>query len=362
MAPESEFERLDRAIPPFEPHPWFRSGHAQTIVGRYWPSGRTRLRSVAHEVDVDRGDRLSVLESTPESWGAGGPAAVLVHGLAGSAQSPYVVRVAARLFGLGARVVRMNLRGAGSGFGLARGIYHAGRTEDVRRVVEWISNRAPASPIALIGFSLGANLALKLAAEAAADPLAGLDCVLAANPPIDLAACARHIQKPEHRIYDRNFVRLLRAEVARLHKVFPDLGSADLSGVRTLLDFDELYTAPRNGFSGAADYYARSSAGPLISWIKVPGLVVHAQDDPFIPAEAFLESDFPSRLALEMIPSGGHLGYLSRNTWGGDRRWLDGRLAAWLTSRWEENAPNRAGVSCDRATLRRCQGGEHCHA
>jgi uncharacterized protein len=247
--------------------------------------------------------------------------------------------VALRLVRLGIRVVRMNLRGAGSGFGLARGIYHAGRSEDLRSVIEWLSRRAPGSPIALVGFSLGANLALKLAAEVADRPLEGFDSVLAANPPLDLLACTRRIQQPENRIYDRNFVRMLRAEVARLHAAFPELEPVTLTQVKTLFEFDDCYTAPRNGFRGAVDYYEKSSAGPLIPGIRVPGLVVHAEDDPFIPPEPFRAITFPESLALELIPSGGHLGYFSRGRWAGDRRWLDARLAAWLAQRWASVLP-----------------------
>src|SRR5262249_42572677 len=159
----------------------------QTIAGRYLPSPRVRLRSTDHMIGLGDGDRLSVLESVPAGWRRGEPSALLVHGLAGCARSPYVVRVAARLVGIGVRVVRMDLRGAGSGFGVARGVYHSGLTEDLRAVAAWMAGRMPGSPLALVGFSLGANLVLKLAAEAADEPLAGLDCVLAANPPLDLA-------------------------------------------------------------------------------------------------------------------------------------------------------------------------------
>src|SRR5262249_19143082 len=112
----------------------------------------------------------------------------------------------------------------------------------------------------------------------------------------------------------------------------------------TLYDFDHLYTAPRNGFAGVADYYARSSAAPLIVRIKVPGLVVHSDDDPFIPAEPFRRVTFPPRLALELVRGGGHLGYLSQTPWRGDRRWLDARLTAWLAARWGLNESDRFGV------------------
>lgn len=351
------------AVPPFEPHPLWRGGDLQTIAGRYLPSRKIRLRSTNHELPLEDGDRLMLFDSLPSGWRPGDPAAVLVHGLSGCARAPYVVRVADRLVRWGCRVVRMNLRGAGAGFGLARGIYHAGRSEDVREVVAWTARRSPGSPVALIGFSLGAALALKLAAEAADRPVAGLDCVLAANPPIDLALCCRTMGLRRNRLYDRNFVGALRREVARLHAAFPELGLADLRKVRTLFEFDDAYTARRNGFAGADDYYDRCSCGPLIPRIRLPGLVIHSEDDPFIPALAFHSISFPNGLAFELIPSGGHLGYLSRLRWDGDHRWLDARLVAWLSTRWgaQANGRERPGVETEGTTPWNLDGGPKTH-
>jgi uncharacterized protein len=321
-------------VPPFEPHPWLRGGHSQTIVGRYLGGARHRLDGIPHEVALPDGDRLVVRESVPSGWEPPRPSAVLVHGLAGSADASYLVRVSRRLYTLGIRVVRVNLRGAGEGFGLARGIYHAGRSDDLREVVNELVARNPGSPIALIGFSLGANLVLKLAAEAAALPLPGLDCVLAANPPIDLAACARLMLRPENRLYDWNFVRWLRATVIRLHDRFPELGPPRLDGVKSLYDFDDRYTAPRNGFGSADVYYERCSLMNALDQIQVPGLIVHAMDDPFVSCESLRGAKRPSHLEVELVRHGGHLGYLSRHPWEGDRRWLDGRLTVWLKSHW----------------------------
>jgi len=325
---------IEEAIPPFEPHPWLRGPHLQTIVGRFWPSRHCRLASTYAEVDLGDGDRTSVLDSIPVGWSEGDPSAILVHGLGGCARSPYLIRVGKRLVEQGVRVVRMNLRGAGSGFALSRSFYHSGKSDDLRQVARWLAARAPGSPIALIGFSLGGNLVLKLAAEAADRPIEGFDCVVAANPPLDLHACCQMIQKPVNRLYDRNFLRNLRSEVKRLQSAFPDLEPADLSTARSLIHFDELYTAPRNGFRDAIDYYVQSSAGRMLHRIEVPGLVIHASDDPFIPDEPFLQADFPSGLALELIPGGGHLGYLSRQSWRGDHRWLDARICVWLATHW----------------------------
>ena len=326
-------------IPRFEAPRWLSSGHLQTIVGSLAPGVGDWFPSTYHEIPLGDGDRLAVLDSRPDDWEAGSPSVLMVHGLGGSARSKKIKRIAARLWNQGIRVVRMNLRGAGAGFGLAKGIYHAGRTEDLRAVVDWMGTSGGVYPLGLLGFSLGGNLVLKLAAEASESALGGLDCVVAVNPPIDLRACCVWIQRPENRIYDRNFVKHLKTEIDRLHGRFPELGPANLDDVATLYDFDDRYTALRNRFSGATEYYASASAQPLIPKIAVDGLVIHSEDDPFIPVDPFLETAFPPSVTLELVPGGGHLGYISRRSWNGSRRWLDLRVAAWFAQRW--NAASR---------------------
>ncbi len=227
---------------------------------------------------------------------------------------------------------------------MARGIYHAGRSDDLREVVAWLKRRENDSPIGAVGFSLGANLVLKLAAEygGPSDGAAESDrinCVLAGNPPLDLGACARRMREPQNRLYDWNFVRWLRMMVVRLHGHFPDLGPPGIEGVKSLYDFDDRYTSRRNGFASADDYYGRCSLMTALRRIEVPGLIVHAIDDPFIPHEPFLQAERPSGLDLELVRHGGHLGYLSRRPCQGDRRWLDARLAEWLRRHWRIELP-----------------------
>ena len=119
-----------------------------------------------------------------------------------------------------------------------------------------------------------------------------------------------------------------------LHDRFPELGPVSLEGVKSVYDFDDRYTAPRNGFGTADEYYRQCSLMTSLARIPVPGLIVHALDDPFVTAEPLIHADRPGHLAIELVQHGGHLGYLSRWPWQGDRRWLDARLAAWLRSHW----------------------------
>ena len=183
--------------------------------------------------------------------------------------------------------------------------------------------------------TLGANLVLNLAGESATRPVEGLDCVLAAGAPIDLAACARWMDHPSRRFYDRQFLYSVIPEVQRLHDRFPELGRVNLSSVGSILEFDRSYTAPRNGFTSVEAYYHECSPIRTVGQIAATGLVIHAKDDPFIPLEPFLRAQFAGSIEVEIYPRGGHLGFISRKPWAGDRRWLVTRLAAWLAARWD---------------------------
>lgn len=316
-------------LPSFRPHPWFRGGHLQTLAGSYRPR-RPRVPSFEVRVGLPDGDALTVLISRGISWRHGDPLVVMVHGLCGTAESPYVARPAQRLLQRGWLTARVNLREAGSGAGLSRKCYHAGQSDDIRAVAEELARRYPDSPIALAGYSMGGNLVLKLAAEAADRPVANLERVVAVNPPIDLGATAHFLDRTGGGFYQWRLLRMLRAMVRRHQKRHPDLPRINLARVRTMVEFDNAYTARVHGFRDAHDYYAQSSSRPILDRIRVPGLILHAINDPLIPAETFLDLDLPEGLRLDLRPDGGHLGYVSRTPWMGDRRWMDARLVTWL--------------------------------
>jgi predicted alpha/beta-fold hydrolase len=314
----------------FRPLPFLRNPHLQTILGNILPGPATDPPARQHHVLLTDGDRLVLHDSIPRGWRLGNPMALLVHGLGGCHRSGYLRRVTIHLVARGLRVARLDLRGVGKGAALARKSYNAGSSPDVRAAAAAMLQRSPTSPLALVGFSLGGNIVLKLAGEARDLPLPGLIRVAAVGPPIDLEACAALLALPRNRFYERFFVRGLVAQVRRHRRFFPDLPLPRFPRQLTMRLFDDLYTAPRGGFMNALDYYRRSSAFPLIGRITVPTLILAARDDPFVAADAFERLPGLANLETRIVSHGGHLGFLGPDGAGGFR-WAERRLVEWVT-------------------------------
>lgn len=321
MRPAGELDR-------FRPLPLLGNPHVQTLLG-IWLKGKP-LSAPARECHVafPDGDRLVMHDSIPKGWIEGGRIAVLVHGLTGSHLSGYMQRMARLLLDRGMRVVRLDLRSCGRGEALARRPYHAGCSDDVRVAVEEIQRWSPGSPLMLIGFSLGGNIVLKLAGEAAERPLAALDRVAAVAPPIDLERCAALLALRRNRLYDLYFAHALMAHARRRARLFPDLPVVRFPRRMSLRLFDELYTAPVCGFRDALDYYRRSASLPHIPRIEVPTLILTSRDDPFVAAEPFETLPARPHVHVRIIDRGGHLGFLGRGN-GRGIRWAENQILDW---------------------------------
>jgi uncharacterized protein len=314
-------------IPAFRPHRLLRNPHAQTILGGYDWRRSSAHRAVQHVIALDDGDCIVLHDDQPAAWTPKDPAALLIHGLSGSHASPYVARTAAKLNARGVRTFRMDLRGCGAGAKLAHQPMHAGRSEDAAAALSKVAALCPKSPLAAIGFSLGANIVLKMAGEMAERTPEMLRGVLAAAPPIDLAATCRNISVGVNVLYDLSFVRGLVQMVENRRRVLPAARHVDLPRrPRRLWEFDDLVTAPLAGFAGAEDYYARSSSAPLLPAIQIPTLIVAAADDPLIPVRQFEDASYSPSVMLHITEYGGHVGYLGADGFDPDRRWLDWRL------------------------------------
>jgi predicted alpha/beta-fold hydrolase len=311
---------------PFRPLPLLGNPHVQTVLGNLL-SVSARLASVPEVVTLADGDRLVTHGTLPAGWRPGHPVALLVHGLGGCHSSAYMRRVTVRLASQGVRVFRMDLRGCGAGAALARRFYTAACSDDVRTVLERLHSVHPGSPLLLAGFSLGGGIVLKLAGEAADRPVSGLHAIAALAPPLDLARCSELIERLP--FYDAYYVRKLVREVHRHQRSFPDLPPVRFPPRLTLRQFDDLYTAPRWGYTGVFDYYQRASALPWVSKIRVPTFILTARDDPFVAVEPFETVQRQSNVEIHISPCGGHLGFLGADGRGGIR-WAERQLIDWM--------------------------------
>jgi predicted alpha/beta-fold hydrolase len=181
----------------------------------------------------------------------------------------------------------------------------------------------------VVGFSLGGNIALKLAGEAADDPVPGLERVAAIAPPIDFLRSVEMLERPRNRLYELYYVNRLVTHVRRRQRLFPDGPRVNFPSPLTMRLFDELYTAPMHGFRDALDYYQRASSFPFLPKIKVKTLVLTAGDDPFVAVETFREAKWSGNVDLHITERGGHLGFLGRDGRGGIR-WAERMVARWI--------------------------------
>lgn len=305
----------------------------QTVVGNFLPRPAFLLTSLAETVEVDPADGSRVLchcHWQPDTDPGGRLTVVLVHGLEGSSNSRYIQGVAARAFGAGFNVIRMNMRNCGGSDALTPTLYHSGLSGDVGAVVNHYAGRFGLQRIALVGYSMGGNMVLKLAGEwGSRAPLCGAATVC---PAIDLGPGADALHEWANRAYEWRFLLGLRARFRRKVRLFPAIYEAGaISQVRSIRQFDDRIVARYCGFRDADDYYYRSAAARVVDRIAVPTLILSAQDDPFIRTLPETRAKILSNPHLSLVETrhGGHCAYLSRDS-GNEIHWAEATVIRFL--------------------------------
>jgi hypothetical protein len=294
------------ALPPAEPRLIRVTPDTQVLLHCYW--------------QPDRSSRPTILA---------------LHGLEGSSDAHYMRGLADKAWRRGWNAVLLNQRNCGGTEQLTPGLYHSGLTDDPRAVLRALaaSERLPA--FGIVGYSLGGNLAIKLAGELADHPDLPIRAVAAVSPTIEFDTCVRAIERRVNLAYEWNFVRHLKARMRRKAACWPDafdLGALDR--IRTIREFDEVYTAPYHGFNGASDYYHRASSMRVVDRIRIPTLVITAEDDPFVPPAQFREPAIAANVSItrRIERDGGHCGFVTAETSGDDGYWAEARAIEFLSS------------------------------
>ena len=318
---------------PFLPRRGLRNAHLQTIIGNFLPRPAFPIAPEPEPVEVDPrdGSRLMCFCNwQPVAARAKRLTLVLVHGLEGSSESRYIKGIAARAWGAGYNTIRMNMRNCGNSDGLTPTLYHSGLSGDVGAVIRHFAEKFELERIALVGYSMGGNLVLKLAGEwGSAAPLCAVATVC---PAIDLAAGADALHEPANRIYEWHFLRGLMRRYRRKATLYPHIYTNGTGVIRSLREFDDKIVAPHCGFRDADDYYYRAASARVVHKIAIPTLIIRAVDDPFVrltPATRAALLANPNILLVETA-YGGHCAYLSRDP-GEDIHWAEASVIRYLT-------------------------------
>ena len=258
---------------------------------------------------------------------------IVVHGLEGSSDSQYMMGITGKALAAGMNVIRYNQRNCGGTDALAPVLYHSGLSNDVAVVARELIERDRISHLALVGFSMGGNLVLKLAGEWGTQGPPQFRAVAACCPAMDLAASADALHDPANRIYELYFLFNLRRRMIRKADLFPghfDVGR--MRGMRSLRDFDHQITAYYCGFSGADDYYRRAAAANVIERIAMPGLILHAANDPFIRITPETRQKIAANpnIAFVETEDGGHCSFVGRRNGVDDGYWAENQIVNFL--------------------------------
>jgi predicted alpha/beta-fold hydrolase len=306
---------------------WARNRHLQTI----WQAllrPRPRPATRHERLELPDGDFLDLEWVGP----AEGPLVIVLHGLEGSIRSKYAAGQLKAIEDAGMRGVLMHFRGCrGEPNRLRRG-YHSGETEDLDALMHVLRERESDTPMAVVGYSLGGNVLLKWLGEKGAD--APVATAVAVSVPFRLDVCSDAINRGMARMYQAYLMRKMRASYCRKFSRRDDgpIAPASVQRLKTFRQFDDAVTAPLHGYAGADDYYARASSLAFLKRIKVPALVLHARDDPFMtPDIAPGQDDLSHCVRIELSQHGGHVGFVTgrwpwRPTW-----WLEDRIIQHLS-------------------------------
>lgn len=306
----------------YRPPRWLRGAHAQTI----YPALFRKVAGVAYRrerLTLPDGDFLDL--DWAQGAGSAGqgvnptlpllpaprslPLAILSHGLEGDSTRQYILGMVRLLNYHRFDCLAWNYRSCSGEMNLTQRFYHSGATDDLHTVVQYARSKGY-EKLFLIGFSLGGNLTLKYLGEQGGG--AGVERAVVFSVPLHLSSSSRRIETGGSRVYSRRFNRSLKRKIAEKAARMPDrISTANLKNIRTLRDFDDLYTSQLHGFRDAEDYYERNSSIHFVGRIVVPTLIVNAQNDPFLSAECF---PFQTMKTLEWVwfeapQEGGHCGF-----------------------------------------------------
>lgn len=324
---------------PFQEHQLVRGGRLQTIAGTFLPQTiATAPQQEVLSVTFDDGDHTTVvIDPASPNTAKTNTMIVLFHGLGGSGNSGYNLRMSQKFRERGYDVARYFHRGSNPLIRpLAKQIYHCGSHRDLLTALRVIHKNYPDRRLQLIGFSLsGAALLNLLGREAATLPeeFPQMERALAVCPPLDLESSSQRLSRLSNVLFDRYFSLMLTKQIKHKERHIPDMPRFNISPWRGLRELDADYTAKMGGFKSRSHYYETSSPARVLDHIAIPTTILGASDDPIICPKAFEQGTSNQKVDIILTAGGGHMGFISQiPTTFGDHRWMDEFVLTWATS------------------------------
>lgn len=299
----------------------------QTIVGALFRA-KPSLALIRKRVDTPDGDFLDLdfLEGNE-------PTVVILHGLEGSSKAPYVLSLLGEIKKRGLAACAVNMRMSSGEPNRLLTTYHSGKSEDLDSVIRYLKEKGNCKRLFLVGFSIGGNIVLKWLGEQGSRASEIIEKAVAISVPYDLAKAVELLDRGFNReVYTRSLLGSLKAKLRVKAKLYPGaIRLNDIKKCNTFRIFDREVTAPLNGFRDERDYWAKASSQPFLKDIRVPTLLIHAEDDPFfpdrlLPYKEFRKSDYLHPL---IVSGGGHMGFVTGPPWKWDL-WLEKRTLDFL--------------------------------
>jgi predicted alpha/beta-fold hydrolase len=300
----------------FRPPWWAKNRHVQTIFPRLIQK-RAKLDYRKEKLALPDGDFVNLIWAGDVQKSSG--LIAMFHGLEGSIRSHYTNDMAANFVEQGYAVVLMHFRGCGGEQNATPRAYHSGETEDAWYFLNWLEQKFPESRKVAMGFSLGANMLLKLLSEQPKQKI--VKAAMAVSTPFNLALCATSINQGFSKVYqayllksmvNNLLIKMRNMDYGKLLKVT----ESQIKEFKSFRDFDEHITAPLHGFVDADDYYKKSSSRNFLKGIATPTLVVHAKDDPFMHHSIVPDAGVLSpSVCIEVSEKGGHVGFMQGTPW-----------------------------------------------
>jgi len=312
----------------FHPHPLLKNGHIMTVASAFWRRTFNLARPEDRLFRVDPESKILGHCHWQKGREKATPVLVLVHGLEGSSDSNYMRGIAETAWQRGFHVIRLNQRNCGGTELLTPTLYNSGMSADYRVVLDELSGHVGFTRIFFAGYSMGGNLVTKMAGELGENAPASLCGIVAVCPALDLASCTDALERPDNYFYQRHFVAGLMARYNKKAMLFPQKYSHNGFGrIRTVREFDDAITAPNFGYRDAQEYYEAAGAKRVVDKIRVPYLLITAQDDPFVPYDAIRASGVEHNpcVTFNAPKHGGHCAFISNQS-GAERFWAESRI------------------------------------